>query len=378
MKIALFVKDFAMGTKFNKDGLPSKSGAEFHAENHARQLIKRGNQVTIMAKKRYWFTKAREHIGDIDLVRLHEPFRGLEILLRLFTTHKKMDAVYIIGVPKFAVWAIWYATWAGIPVTLALTGKAEIFTVARNWRNRVFARCTHYVATTEEIKRGFIAQGGIAAEKITVLAHGIDTSKYPVPSQTEKIFLRRAHDIGDHVPILLFCARIVLNKGIDTLLKIWPIVHAARPEARLYVVGGGHEDFLAALRQMGHATDGSVVVTGEVDRPQEYYSLADAYVFPSRHEGLPTSLLEAMSSGLPAVASDIGGCEDIVFADHTGFLVPTEDAAAFAERILYLFGNEAECQRMSREAAEYVRAHCDYSQVIWRLEEIIADRAEKK
>ena len=76
MKIGLFVKDFAIGKKFSKDGIPTKSGAEFHAENHAKQLMRLGHQVTIMAKKRYFFTKARENIDGIDLVRLHEPSRG--------------------------------------------------------------------------------------------------------------------------------------------------------------------------------------------------------------------------------------------------------------------------------------------------------------
>ena len=49
MHIGLFVKDFAIGKKFSKDGLPTKSGAEFHAENHAKQLIKRGHKVSIFA-----------------------------------------------------------------------------------------------------------------------------------------------------------------------------------------------------------------------------------------------------------------------------------------------------------------------------------------
>ena len=81
MNICLLVKDFAVGKKFSKDGLPTKSGAEFHAENHARQLIALGNRVTIMAKKRYYFTAARENLDGIDLVRLHAPFRWLEIQL---------------------------------------------------------------------------------------------------------------------------------------------------------------------------------------------------------------------------------------------------------------------------------------------------------
>ncbi len=52
MNICLLVKDFAVGKKFSKDGLPTKSGAEFHAENHARQLIAHGNRITADIAKR--------------------------------------------------------------------------------------------------------------------------------------------------------------------------------------------------------------------------------------------------------------------------------------------------------------------------------------
>ena len=127
MHVALFVKDFAVGEKFSKNGLPTKSGAEFHAENHALQLIKRGHRVSIFAKKRHFFTKSRENLNGIDLVRLHAPVRWLEILLRLFMTHRSIDVFYILGVSKFSVWAILYAKLFHKPVTMALTGKAEIF-----------------------------------------------------------------------------------------------------------------------------------------------------------------------------------------------------------------------------------------------------------
>lgn len=61
MHIGLFVKDFAIGKKFSKDGLPTKSGAEFHAENHAKQLIKRGHKVSIFAKKKVFMKDFRYH-----------------------------------------------------------------------------------------------------------------------------------------------------------------------------------------------------------------------------------------------------------------------------------------------------------------------------
>ena len=371
MNICLLVKDFAVGKKFNKDGLPSKSGAEFHAENHARQLIKLGNSVTIMAKKRFYFTKAREDLDGIDLVRLHAPFRWLEIIFRLLTTHRDIDVFYIIGTPQFAVWAILMAQLLNKPVVLALTGKAEIFDRNKNWRNKIFSKCNHYVATTREIQRGFIELGGIDSEKVTVLAHGIDTQKYPQSNEERRRELKIAHGLEADTKVLLFCARVVINKGIDTVMKFWPSIHAKEPTAKLFVVGGGKTEILEELRKLSKQLDDSIIVTGEMEKPQEFYQMADVYVFPSRHEGLPTSLIEAMSSGLPTVVSDIGGCEDLIFNDETGYRVHSEDADGFAQKILHLFNNIELRQRFGNNAANFVREHCDYSEVIPKLQSIL-------
>ncbi len=372
MNIGLFIKDFAVGKKFSKNGLPTKSGAEFHGENHALQLIKRGHKVTIMAKKRYWFTKARENIKGIDLVRLHAPFRWLEILIRLFTTHSHIDAFYIIGTPKFAVWAILYAKLMHKPVTLALTAKAEIFRAEDSWRHKILASCTNFVATTHEIREGYISQAHVSPDKVTVLAHGVDTKKYAPVEAGRRRELRSLHGISEEAEVLLFCARIVENKGIETMIKAWPIIHAAKPDARLFVVGGGRHELLEQLNELSRQTNGSVTVTGEVEKPQEFYQLADVYLFPSWHEALPTSLIEAMASGLVPVTSDIGGCDDLVFNDRTGYRVPVKDADAYAEKVLYLFDNPIKRQEMREEAVGLVRRMCDYDNVIDKLFEIIA------
>ncbi len=373
MNICLLVKDFAVGKKFSKDGLPTKSGAEFHAENHAHQLIALGNRVTIMAKKRYHFTAAREDLGGIDLVRLHAPFRWLEIIIRLLTTHRDIDAFYVIGIPSFAIWAILFARLIKKPVTLALTGKAEIFDRNASWRNKIFAKCDRYVATTREIAEGFVNRGGIEPSKITVLAHGIDTNKYPKSDETRRAQLKLERGLTPSTPVLLFCARVVINKGIETVMKMWRIIHRKKPSARLFVVGGGKTEILAELNRLSKELDDSIIVVGEVDLPQSFYQMADVYVFPSRHEGLPTSLIEAMSSGLVSVVSDIGGCSDLIFDGVTGFRVPPEDFETFARVILSLFDDVEMRNNLGENAAYYVREKCDYSEVIPRLEKIIGE-----
>ncbi len=373
MNICLLVKDFAVGKKFSKDGLPTKSGAEFHAENHARQLIALGNRVTIMAKKRHYFTAARENLDGIDLVRLHAPFRWLEIILRLLTTHRDIDAYYIIGIPSFAIWAILFARLFNKPVTLALTGKAEIFDRGASWRHKIFSTCTHYVATTREIAEGFFERGGIDPKKITVLPHGIDTNKYPQSNEERRRQLKIERGLEPSTKVLLFCARVVINKGIDTVMKFWRTIHQKKPSARLYVVGGGRTEILEELRRLSTELDGSIIVTGEVDHPQSFYQMADVYVFPSRHEGLPTSLIEAMSSGLPSIVSDIGGCDDLIFNGVTGYRVPVEDADAYAVEIMNLFDDDNARSNLGVNAAYFAREKCDYSKVIPRLAQIIGE-----
>ena len=371
MHIGLFVKDFAVGKKFSKDGLPTKSGAEFHAENHAKQLIKRGNEVTIFAKKRYRFTKVRENIDGIDLVRLHAPFRWLEIIIRFVTTHKSLNAIYILGTPKFAVWAVLLARLFNIPTTLALTGKAEIFDKNKNWRNKIFAQCTRYIALSNEIKKGFIDLAGIKAEYINVLPQGINTKKFVIPTSEEKKKARLQYGIDENELVLLFCARVVMNKGIDTIIKVWPVVHKKFPTAKFVVVGGGQTELIDEITEMGKQNNNSVLVIGEVDNPLPYYQISDVYIFPSRHEGLPTTLMEAMSCGLTPVVSDIGGCEDLVENGVSGYRVQTENVSGYVEKIVELFENEKKRKDMGKKAANFVRENCDYGSVIWKLEKIV-------
>jgi glycosyltransferase involved in cell wall biosynthesis len=86
----------------------------------------------------------------------------------------------------------------------------------------------------------------------------------------------------------------------------------------------------------------------------KYLAIAQAFVLPSRSEGLPIALLEAMSAGLPVVVTDLDGMDDVVQRGEDGFLVPVEDARALANAILKLLSDPARARQMGIAARKHV------------------------
>ena len=379
MKIGIFIKNYAVGTRFDKSGVPNKSGAEFHAENHAKLLIEDGNSVYVMTKKNRLETKGRERIDNIDVVRLHDPFRWLECAIRLFSSHSNTDCIYILGTPKFSVWTILIAKYIQhIPTTLVLTSKVEIFDSSKGWRNKIFGQCDQYIAISQEIAQGLQEKVGIEKGKIHVLPQGVDTVNrfYPVNSD-KKRKLRETYKLPEGCPIILFCARIVPNKGIKVMLQAWKIVHKQVPEAKLLVVGGGLKELVSEIKIAGKQEDNSIIVTGEVDKTDDYYKMSDLYFFPSEFEGLSTTLMEAISSGLPCVASKIGGNEDLVLPSKSGVLVDKFDYQTFAKEIIRLLRDPKQRAICGESGRAYATSHLDCHKLLKTLENILSNKTAK-
>jgi len=97
-----------------------------------------------------------------------------------------------------------------------------------------------------------------------------------------------------------------------------------------------------------------VHVLGTRDDVPKLLKAADVFVFPSRTEGLPNALLEAMAAGCAIVATDVPGCHDLVTHNETGLLVPYGDTSALADAVLRILGDTALAVRLGRDAAGVV------------------------
>src|SRR5439155_901743 len=144
---------------------------------------------------------------------------------------------------------------------------------------------------------------------------------------------RRKHGIAENGNVVLFCGAIIERKGVDILLEAWRRVSQSVNDPVLLLVGPNHHDGFeeryyqefaegVARQIVEEGLDRSVRLEGYQTEMETYYAAADAFVLPSRAEGWPSVVNEAMASGLPCVVSALDGSSDEHLRDgHDGVIV---------------------------------------------------------
>lgn len=151
---------------------------------------------------------------------------------------------------------------------------------------------------------------------------------------------------------LLFVGRLAPVKNLAMMLKAFRSALTIRKDLRLWIVGDGSER--GALESLARELDIGSEVTfwGQQLDVAPFFSAADVFVMSSRSEGLPMSLLQAMSVGLPAIVTDIGGMAEAVGISHAGLRVRNDDAMEMADAMVRLAGSDEERATFSRRATE--------------------------
>lgn len=156
-------------------------------------------------------------------------------------------------------------------------------------------------------------------------------------------------------PFLVTAARLEYQKGLDILLEAMPLVVKQFPNTSLYILGDG--PLRTELQEQALRLNlAGVRFMGFQENPWIYSRNADLFVFPSRYEGLPNALLEAMVLGVPIVASDsVGGVRELRRSAKQMILVPPENPPALARGIISALKQFKNCRCTPEESAEVLR-----------------------
>jgi len=189
--------------------------------------------------------------------------------------------------------------------------------------------------------RGDIVGRGIAADKVTVIPNAVDIEKFQQGAVPDPDLVRSLDLEGKTV--LGFIGSFYAYEGLSLLLEAMPDLVAKRPDIRLLLVGGGHEEraLKTQARVLGMAE--KVMFTGRVphNRVQDYYDLVDLLIYPRLSMRLtdlvtPLKPLEAMAQGRLVVASDVGGHRELIRDGETGCLFRAGDARHLAATVFQI------------------------------------------
>lgn len=204
---------------------------------------------------------------------------------------------------------------------------------------------------------------------VTAVPNGVPLQKFAVPPE-QAIAVRKSFAV-DETDVLVVCvARLVWFKGLDTLIDAFAMIAAENRRPRLLIVGAGplREDLERQVEAAG-LTD-RVTFAGERSDVPQILAAADIFVLSSVSEGMPISILEAMASGLPTVATDVGGVRELVSEAVTGFVVPSRNAAAFAAPLALLCNDAEQRLALGRAAKARALAHFSGAEMAARTEAI--------
>jgi len=196
----------------------------------------------------------------------------------------------------------------------------------RRLADRLLARGTRYVAVSEAQRTELVRQG-ISPDWVAVVGNGIDVELF---APGDRAAARDMEGLPEGAAIVVIPARLVPRKGHVDLLAALPALVRRVPEVLMLCAGDGPlSRSLPALAEAAGLAN-RVRFLGHRDDMPSLLAAADVVCLPSRVEGMPLAILEAMAAGRAVVATDVGGVAEVIADGSTGRLVPPQNPAALA------------------------------------------------
>jgi glycogen synthase len=302
-------------------------------------------------------------VFEPDIVHAHSPV--LDALAALNAVKAwKLPLVYEIR-------AFWEDAAVGNGTGTEGSARYRVTKALETWA----VRRADAVAVICEGLRGDLIARGIAPDKIVVSPNGVDLTLFgaPVPPNAAlatELGLTGAEVIG-------YIGSFYDYEGIDDLIAAMPALVAARPLAKLLLVGGGPME--AALRSQASSSPVAdrIVFVGRVPHEQveDYYALTDILAYPRKRMRLtdlvtPLKPLEAMAQRRLVAASDVGGHRELIEHDVTGTLFAPDDPAAIAVALASLLGDRPGWDARRDCARAFVEAERNWASNIARYEPV--------
>ncbi|MER3445424.1 MAG: hypothetical protein C4291_00695 [Candidatus Dadabacteria bacterium] len=349
---------------------PVVGGSITHAQMLSEKLIENGVDLFVLTRRVTSDLKEYEMIGKIPVYRVKPSgfkrfgkyLMTIPAFWNLLKKRNEYNVIYVCGIRILGLVAVLISVLLGKKCVLRLEISGEMsgdyirheiseerklflkfIEVVLVLRNGVLKKSDSFISISRAIENELL-WCCVDPSKIKYIPNGIDTARFSPVDGNKKSMLREKLNIPTKKLIFLYTGRLTKIKGLELLLRVWKRLVQEEKEIHLILVGPGENQFLSCeyeLKQFvnKYKLEDSVTFTGSVENVFEYLQCSDYFVIPSESEGLPISLLEAMSCGLPCIATSVGGIPDLIENGENGKLVKVGDEEGIYNAIVELIRN---------------------------------------
>lgn len=336
----------------------SIGGMETQTKRMATELHEAGHEVTVFTKR---FGTHDDSDVPYEVARIRNwqinPFMSdftflVLALIVLLRRQKEFDILQCMMFYPVGFLGYVFHKFTRVPYFAWIRGGDYYLmndVIWKRWMMRRVLKDTLVLAQSKEIRSDVVEDFNDINCTIDVLGNAVS-----IPDETAS---------GEGI---LYVGRLVPKKGVEYLIKA-----VANLNVDLTIVGDGPER--NKLEMIAKDTFANVSFEGLVDPNQvdEYYQSAAIFVLPSiEGEGMPNSVLEAMSWGLPVITTESGGLPTLIEHERTGLLIPMRDADALADAIDYLHTSPEKQAELGTKARQYVRENHSWSAHVDKLETV--------
>jgi sugar transferase (PEP-CTERM/EpsH1 system associated) len=289
---------------------------------------------------------------DVEIVEIGKrPGFDLRALWRLYTTIKRLKPKILHTRNLAALDALLPGMLAGVRYRIHGEHGWDVNDLAGTnpklrWLRKLHSpMVTRYVAVSVSLRNYLIDRVGVESDRVSTICNGVDTVRFQ-PNPTKTLIRNSLNPIFDKDAVVFgTVGRMSMVKGhIDLVESFGRIAcenNQFREHARLVIVGDGPtRDAVIGCTKLARISEMCWLPGYRDDIPDLIASL-DVYVQPSLAEGISNTVLEAMASGLPVIATRVGGNSELVRDGETGTIVPVSAEGALARALLFYFNEDA-------------------------------------
>jgi glycosyltransferase involved in cell wall biosynthesis len=385
---------------------PIYGGAENQCRLLCRELERSGRvKIAFILTKYFGRNLSRQEqidgvvvhrLGPVGLSRWSQYLFFMATLVKLVLARRHYDVIHshASGLPGA------FPALAGLiarrPVIVKISTNGELLRTHRKasplplmrllWRCVTWLNTRHanMVALNREGYDEAIAAG---ATRATIIENGVDISVFRPPSHEERLELRTKHEVPPEALVLVFTGRFVQRKGIDILAQALDGLLSNPLAKRLQLLLAGSDELQTGsaepiVADLARRAGERVRVLPPILPPTEYLHLADGFIFPSKREGMPNALLEAMATGLPCIVSDIEPHRELAAANpHARLLFFRSEDPGDLARVLrqYLVSPDQRLEQTRLDARYYIKTVAErYSELYDRVTSVALDQRSPK